>query len=128
MKLSGRLLLDTHVFIRWRVNSPLLGRDAHAAIAGAELVFVSVASAWEAAIKTGLGKLRLPESFEAGVIASRFERLPIAFPLAQAVASLPQHHSDPFDRMLVVQCLSEGLTLVTHYRRLAAYGVDIVWA
>ena len=49
MRHSGRLLLDTHVFIWWRVNSPLLGRDARAAIASADLVFVSVASAWEAA-------------------------------------------------------------------------------
>ncbi|HEX2479187.1 MAG TPA: type II toxin-antitoxin system VapC family toxin [Geminicoccaceae bacterium] len=125
---SGRLLLDTHVFIWWRSNSPLLGREARAAIASADLVFVSVASAWEAAIKIALGKLRLPESFEVGVIASRFERLPIAFAHAEAVASLPHHHTDPFDRMLVVQCLSERLTLVTHDRRLAAYGVDIVWA
>jgi PIN domain nuclease of toxin-antitoxin system len=128
MSFSGRLLLDTHVFIWWRANSPLLGRDARAAIASADLVFVSVASAWEAAVKIALGKLRLPESFEAGVLASRFERLPITFPHAEAVASLPQHHRDPFDRMLVVQCQSEGLALVTHDRHLAAYGVDIVWA
>ena len=103
MSPSGRLLLDTRVFLWWRANSPLLGADARAAIARADLVFVSVASAWEAAIKMALGKLRLPESFEAGVLASRFERLPIAFAHAEAVASLPQHHSDPFDRMLVVQ-------------------------
>lgn len=128
MSPSGRLLLDTRVFLWWRANSPLLGADARAAIARADLVFVSVASAWEAAIKMALGKLRLPESFEAGVLASRFERLPIAFAHAEAVASLPQHHSDPFDRMLVVQCLSEGLTLVTNDRRLAAYDVDIIWA
>ena len=128
MRRPARLLLDTHVFLWWRANSPLLGETARAAIAGADLVFVSVASAWEAAIKAALGRLRLPESFEAGVIASRFERLPVAFPHAAAVASLPHHHGDPFDRMLVVQCLSEGLTLVTHDRRLAAYGVDIVWA
>lgn len=128
MSPSGRLLLDTRVFLWWRADSPLLGRDARAAIARADLVFVSVASAWEAAIKMALGKLRLPESFEAGVLASRFERLPIAFAHAEAVASLPQHHSDPFDRMLVVQCLSEGLTLVTNDRRLAAYDVDIIWA
>jgi PIN domain nuclease of toxin-antitoxin system len=128
MRRSGRLLLDTHVFIWWRSNSLLLGREARAAIASADLVFVSVASSWEAAIKIALGKLRLPESFEAGVIASRFERLPIAFAHAEAVGSLPHHHSDPFDRMLVVQCLSERLTLVTHDRRLAAYGVDIVRA
>jgi len=128
MSPSGRLLLDTRVFLWWRANSPLLGADARAAIARADLVFVSVASAWEAAIKMALGKLRLPESFEAGVLASRFERLPIAFAHAEAVASLPQHHSDPFDRMLVVQCRSEGLTLVTNDRRLAAYDVDIIWA
>lgn len=128
MSPSGRLLLDTRVFLWWRANSPLLGVDARAAIARADLVFVSVASAWEAAIKMALGKLRLPESFEAGVLASRFERLPIAFAHAEAVASLPQHHSDPFDRMLVVQCRSEGLTLVTNDRRLAAYDVDIIWA
>jgi PIN domain nuclease of toxin-antitoxin system len=128
MKHLARLLLDTHVFIWWRVDSPRLGRDARAAIASADLVFVSVASAWEAALKIALGKLRLPETFEAGVLASRFERLPITFAHAEAVASLPHHHRDPFDRMLVVQCLSEGLTLVTHDRRLAAYGVDIVWA
>lgn len=128
MSPSGRLLLDTRVFLWWRADSPLLGRDARAAIARADLVFVSVASAWEAAIKMALGKLRLPESFEAGVLASRFERLPIAFAHAEAVASLPQHHSDPFDRMLVVQCLSEGLTLVTNDRRLAVYDVDIIWA
>lgn len=128
MSPSGRLLLDTRVFLWWRADSPLLGGDARAAIARADLVFVSVASAWEAAIKMALGKLRLPESFEAGVLASRFERLPIAFAHAEAVASLPQHHSDPFDRMLVVQCRSEGLTLVTNDRRLAAYDVDIIWA
>ena len=128
MKLSGRLLLDIRVFIWWWVNSPVLGRDALAAIASADLVFASVASAWEAATRTALGKLRLPESFEAGVIARRFERLPIAFAHVETVASLPQHHCDPFDRMLVVRCLSERLTLVTHDRRLAAYGVDIVWA
>jgi PIN domain nuclease of toxin-antitoxin system len=124
----GRLLLDTHVFIWWRENNRRLGSEARAAIARADLVFVSVASAWEAAIKVALGKLRLPESFEAGVIASRFERLPIAFAHAEAVASLPHDHSDPFDRMLAVQCLSEGLTLVTHDRRFAAYGIDILWA
>ena len=67
MRRPARLLLDTHVFIWWRANSPLLGREARAAIASADLVFVSVASAWEAAIKIALGKLRLPESFEAGV-------------------------------------------------------------
>ena len=122
------LLLDTHVFMWWRLNEPRLQADARATIAAAELVFVSVASAWEAAIKLGLGKLSFPESFEAAVLASRFEKLSIAFRHAKAAATLPRHHSDPFDRMLIAQCLCERLVLVTRDRKLAAYGIDILWA
>jgi PIN domain nuclease of toxin-antitoxin system len=84
-------------------------------------------SAWEAAIKIALCKLRLPESFEAGVVASRFDKLPIDFSHAEAVTALPRHHNDPFDRMLIVQAMSERLTLVTHDRRFAPYGIDVVW-
>jgi PIN domain nuclease of toxin-antitoxin system len=61
--LADQLLLDPHAFIWWRENSSQLGNDARARIASASVVFVSVASAWEAAIKIALGKLRLPESF-----------------------------------------------------------------
>lgn len=125
--MPDQLLLDTHAFIWWRENSPRLSDDARRRISSASVVFVSVASAWEAAIKIGLGKLRLPESFEAGVIASRFDRLPIAFRHAEAVARLPRHHNDPFDRMLIAQAMGEHLTLVTHDRRFAPYGIDIVW-
>ena len=125
--MPDQLLLDTHVFIWWRENSPRLGDDARGRIRSASVVFVSVSSAWEAAIKTGLGKLRLPESFEAGVVASRFDKLPIAFSHAEAVATLPRHHNDPFDRMLIAQAITERLTLVTHDRRFAPYGIDVVW-
>ena len=61
-------------------------------------------------IEVPLGRLKLPESFEAGVLASRFDRLPIAFRHTEVVATLPHHHSDPFDRMLVAQAISERLT------------------
>jgi PIN domain nuclease of toxin-antitoxin system len=88
-------------------------------IGSASVVFVSVASAWEAAIKIALGKLRLTESFEAGVVASRFDKLPIDFSHAAVLTTLPRHHNDPFDRMLIVQAMSERLTLVTHDRRFA---------
>jgi PIN domain nuclease of toxin-antitoxin system len=125
--LTGQLLLDIHVFIWWRENSPRLGAEARGRIASASVVFVSVASAWEAAIKIALGKLSLPESFEAGVVASRFDKPPIEFGHAEAVAALPRHHDDPFDRMLIAQALTEHLTLVTYDRRFAPYGVDIVW-
>ena len=125
--MADQLLLDTHAFIWWRENSSRLGTDARGRIASAGVVFVSVASAWEAAIKTALGKLRLPESFEAGVIASRFDKLPIDFSHAEAVTTLPRHHNDPFDRMLIAQAMAERLTLVTHDRRFAPYDIDVVW-
>ena len=129
-----RLLLDTQVFIWWRENSPRLGADTREMIAGADLVFISVASAWEVAIKVGLGRLRIPGSFEQGVDESRFSKLPITFshlPItfshAAAVATLPAHHADPFDRMLIAQAQAEGLTLVTHDRRFEVYRLPIVW-
>jgi PIN domain nuclease of toxin-antitoxin system len=61
------------------------------------------------------------------VIASRFSKLPIDFTHAEAVTTLPRHHDDPFDRMLVAQALSERLTLVTHDGRFAPYAIKIVW-
>jgi PIN domain nuclease of toxin-antitoxin system len=125
--LAEQLLLDTHAFIWWRENHPRLTSDARQRIASAGVVFVSVASAWEAAIKIALGKLTLPESFQAGVAASRFDKLPIDFNHAEVVSTLPRHHNDPFDRMLIAQALTEHLTLVTHDRRFAPYGVDVVW-
>jgi PIN domain nuclease of toxin-antitoxin system len=122
-----RLLLDTHVMLWWREDSGLLSERATKAIAEAEVVLVSAVSAWEVAIKQALGKLKLRASFEEGVAESRFEQLPITFAHADAVAKLPLHRSDPFDRMLAAQALHERLTLVTHDRSLDRYNVPIVW-
>jgi PIN domain nuclease of toxin-antitoxin system len=122
-----RLLLDTHVFLWWRADSQKLTRTARTAIAHADVVFVSAATAWEAAIKISLGRLRVPDTIEAGVLDSGFEKLPIGFSHAEAAARLPAHHADPFDRMLVAQAQIEGLTLVTHDKRLSRYEVDVLW-
>ena len=121
------MLLDTHVFLWWRSEPSKIPGQVHKVIASAEIVFVSAASAWETSIKAALGKLKLPESFEVGVADSNFEQLPIAFSHAERVASLPPHHRDPFDRMLIAQAQSEGLTLVSHDRRLTPYEVPILW-
>ena len=121
------LLLDTHVFLWWRSQPPKISPDVTRAIASAEVVFVSAASAWEASIKAALGKLKLPESFESGVAKSGFQQLPVGFGHAGRVSDLPPHHQDPFDRMLIAQAQSEGLTLVSHDRRLAPYDVPILW-
>jgi PIN domain nuclease of toxin-antitoxin system len=127
MTLPSRLLLDTHVFLWWRSEPERLSADAREAIAEAEAVLVSAASAWEAAIKTGLGKLKLPATLESGVLDSGFERLVVTFAHAESVAALPPHHRDPFDRMLVAQAQVENLVLVTRDRQLEPYEVRILW-
>ena len=123
----NKLLLDTHVFLWWRADDPQLEETARAAIAEADVVFVSAATAWEAAIKAALGRLQLPDTVESGVEDSGFEKLPITFSHAEAAAVLPPHHHDPFDRMLLAQATAEGLTLVTHDRKLESYDVPILW-
>ena len=125
---ANRLLLDTHVFLWWRAEPARLNTTVRSGIATADLVFVSVASAWEAAIKASLGRLELPDTMEAGVLASSFEKLLITFSHAERAAALPLHHRDPFDRMLVAQAQAEGLTRVTHDRLLKPYDVEILWA
>ena len=124
---SSRFLLDTHVFLWWRTEPSRLTPDVRQRIATAEIVFVSAASAWEAAIKASAGRLDLPDTIEAGVLASGFEKLLITFSHAERAAGLPLHHRDPFDRMLVAQAQAEGLTLATHDRLLAPYDVEILW-
>lgn len=124
---GARLLLDTHVFLWWRADDRRVRRPVREAIAAADMVFVSAASAWEAAIKVALGRLKIPDTIEAGVLASGFERLPITFAHAEAAGRLPPHHADPFDRMLIAQARIEGLTLMTHDRQFEPYGLQIAW-
>ncbi len=122
-----RLLLDTHVFIWWRENNPQLKEEARGAIAEADLVLVSAASAWEITTKVALGKLQVPSPVEQAVEDSGFGKLLVDFSHAAAVAALPHHHADPFDRMLIAQAQVEGLTLVTHDRRFEPYRVPVLW-
>lgn len=121
------LLLDTHVFLWWRENSPRLEADARRAIAESPAVFVSAASAWEVAIKVAAGKLRIPGPVDDAVEQSGFEKLAVGFRHAAATTILPPHHHDPFDRMLIAQALTEGLSLVTHDRVFARYGIPVIW-
>jgi PIN domain nuclease of toxin-antitoxin system len=106
------LLLDTHVLIWWDEGRKL-AVDARRAIAEAEAVYVSAASAWEVAIKIGLGRLRPTRTVEQAAQESGFLELPVTFRHAERVAFLPAHHRDPFDRLLIAQADVEELTLVT---------------
>lgn len=111
----------------WKENSPVLKHAAREAISNAELVFVSAASAWEIAIKSAIGRIRLPASLAQGVNESGFVELPVGFSHAAAVELLPMHHTDPFDRILIAQSTVERLIIVTHDRAMEPYGRPIIW-
>ena len=122
---ASRLLLDTHTFLWWRSAQSRLGADARHVIAEAETVYVSMASAWEVAIKISIGKLKLDSRFEDGVSESGFRPLPIAFRHLDRLTTLPFLHRDPFDRMLIAQALADGLTIVTDDRQIGGY--EVAW-
>jgi PIN domain nuclease of toxin-antitoxin system len=91
-------------------------------------VLVSAASAWEIAIKAGLGKITVKASFAEAVADYGFSELPIRFTHAELVRTLPPLHRDPFDRILVAQAIVEGLTIVTRDTLVTAYAVPTLWA
>ena len=122
-----KVLLDTHTFLWWSDDDHRLTTSARRAISTAEQVLVSVASAWEVAIKTAIGKLQVAIPFEEAVEINRFDQLLVTFRHAAAVAELPLHHADPFDRMLIAQAQAEGLTVVTHDHKFEPYRVPVLW-
>lgn len=122
-------LIDTHVLLWWSSQPRRLAQPAQDVIADADnRVFVSVATAWEVAIKMGLGKIRLAMPLETELAQRGFDRLGISFAHAERAGSLPHHHRDPFDRMLVAQAQVEGLTIITRDPQLEPYGAPILWA
>jgi PIN domain nuclease of toxin-antitoxin system len=121
-----RLLLDTHILLWSVAGSAQLKSTARSLIQSADTVYVSAASVWEIAIKSGLGKLDAdPDEIVAAIGDSGFEELPIRAVHTAGVARLPNHHADPFDRLLIAQALHEPLHFVTADRVLTAYG-DLV--
>ena len=122
------LLLDTHVFLWWCDQNPKLKDEASKAIANPDnTIYISVASAWEIAIKEALGRLKTPGQVEDAVEKNGFSPLGISFAHARTAGALPLHHRDPFDRMLVAQARTDRLVIVTHDSLLQPYQVDILW-
>ncbi len=122
-----RLLLDTHVAIWWDAGGALTAA-AHEAIATADEVYVSAASAWEIAIKAAIGKISAERSLTRVAMDAGFLELPVLVRHADALISLPLLHRDPFDRLLVAQALVEGLTLVTRDPLVRGYPVPSIAA
>jgi PIN domain nuclease of toxin-antitoxin system len=127
-----RLLLDTHVALWWVAGSDQLSARASALLSNAATVnLFSVASAWEIATKYELGRLKIP-----GTPADLLDRLteeldltilPIEVSDALKSATLPWHHRDPFDRLLIAQALVQDVPILTSDKRIAQYPVPVLW-
>ena len=89
---------------------------------------MSAASVWEIAIKRALGKLDIPKDFLAALGETGFDPLPVTWEHGLLAGSLPAHHQDPFDRMLVAQAQLEGLTVVTRDPSFGHYAVPVLAA
>ena len=121
-----RLLLDTNAVIRW--HGGLLPSAGVSLVRRASLVAISAISAAEIAIKRALGKLRFDDVLEDVVTQNGFVTLPVTVRHGDLLRALPQHHRDPFDRLLIVQAQDEGLTILTSDRAFEPYRVPVVWA
>lgn len=126
-----KLLLDTHALLWFTTGDKQLSAKARRQMESSDAeLLISAASVWELAIKQSMGRIELPgtpAAYIAEQLASGYGMLAITWRHAAAVAELPWHHRDPFDRLLVAQALVEQLPLVTGDPALRAYGVPIVW-
>ncbi len=127
-----RALLDTHTFLWWISDDQRLSEKARAIIAdGNNELFFSAASGWEISIKTGLGRLEIPDNLER-FIADQLSRnaiaaLPIYLSHTLHTRTLPDHHRDPFDRILISQAILEKMPLLSADPQIARYSVEVVW-
>ena len=124
------LLLDTHVALWALVDSPRLSASARELIlTPGNTIWISTASLWEIAIKHGLGRGDMPISSQAAIAYFRdagYSFLPVGPEHAAAVETLPPHHRDPFDRMLIAQAQVEPMRLLSHDAQIARYGDLII--
>ena len=124
-----RLLLDSHAFLWFILGDQRLSDRAQSAIAAADAdVLISPATLWEMTIKVRLGKYTLPGPFgpfmDTQLTSNRIRLLPIEVRHTALLASMPFHHRDPFDRLIVAQALAESIGVVSVDAMLDAYGVS----
>jgi PIN domain nuclease of toxin-antitoxin system len=126
-----KILIDTHILLWVLTGERKLTRAAQQAFDKAEEWNYSLVSLWEIATKVSIGKLPLPadwcDHFMATLASHGYKRLGVEPVHCAALASLPLHHRDPFDRMIIAQAKVERLSLVTADSEFKAYGVKVVW-
>ena len=122
-----RILLDTHVLLWWLADDPELGTNARDLISnGTNEIYVSAASSWEISIKKRNGKLTGPDNIDGIVQQERFIKLPISLIHGELAGQLPDHHKDPFDRMLIAQAQTEKLTILTADEKMKQYDAAVI--
>lgn len=127
-----KILLDTHCWLWWVAQPEKLREEARRLIADREnTILLSAASSWEIAIKYAIGKLPLPEP-PSRFVPPRLARdamssLPVEHVHALHVASLPHHHQDPFDRLIIAQAQLERIPVMTVDPQFRPYEVEIIW-
>lgn len=123
-----RLLLDTHIVL-WQLSGERgLSAPVAEAISSADDLLFSVVSFAEVGIKASVGKLQVPDDFQARVADAGVRPLALSPVHGLAVSRLPQHHRDPFDRLIIAQSMIEHLTVVTADARFANYGIAVLEA
>ena len=120
-----RLLLDSHILL-WALDGRLGERALGVILDETNSRYFSLASLWEIAIKLGKGSITAPPDLPARLPELRVELLSITAGHLWSVQHLPQHHKDPFDRIIVAQAMAEDLTLMTHDRKLTQYGCKLL--
>lgn len=127
-----KYLVDTHAFLWFVFDDPRISNRASSMIEdpGNEL-WISLASIWEISIKHSLGKLRFDKPLQAfiseHILETNLRVLSIDLSHLLRVNQLAWHHRDPFDRVLVAQCKSEGLQMISQDSVFASYGLDVAW-
>ncbi len=125
-----KFLLDTNALLFWLAGIRIKKRVRDLLVDPANSVYVSAVSVFEIAVKASLGRLQLPSDpknlLPSFFDASGLSTLPVSIDHAFAVYSLPHHHADPFDRLLIAQALEEHLTIVTSDRTFLQYKVELV--
>ncbi|MBD2506026.1 type II toxin-antitoxin system VapC family toxin [Nostoc muscorum FACHB-395] len=127
--MSG-FLLATHAFIWLTENDSSLPDNLRMMINSADIVYLSIASLWEIAIKLNLGKLSLYRRYEtigSVIDASDILIIPISFADTVQIQNLPLHHGDPFDRMLIAQAINHSLIIISRDKKFDAYSVQRMW-
>lgn len=123
-----KLLLDTHVTLWWLNASPELSEELRETLRTEADVYVSAATPWEIAIKQSLGKLEGSVDLAERARDMQFKGLPITAEHGVKAGRLPPLHRDPFDRIIVAQAQTEGLTVVTRDKWIPQYDVPVLHA